>query len=109
MENGIRAAAREEGGDEVAAAENGVGAAAGEEGGDEAAAAENGVRVAARGEEGDGVAAATNTGDAGGAALLASHGKGRCRRSVESSDDTAATSHGNRWWRRGSAAILAGR
>ncbi len=106
---GNEADAGEEGGDEAAAAENGVGAAAREEGGDKTAAAENGVGAAARGEEGDGVATATENGDASGVAMLGSHGRGQYRRGVESSDDAAATSHGNGQWRCSSAAILAGR
>jgi hypothetical protein len=99
-EGAVAAAVRKEG--DVAATEGGVEAAAREQGNE--AATEGGVKAAAE----SGVEAADN-GNAGGAALLASHGRVRCRRGVESSDDAVATSHGSGRWRCASEAILAGR
>ncbi len=90
-ESGVGAAAREEG--DEAATENGV-----------ETATEISVETAAR-EEGD---EAADNDDTAGATLLASHGRGWCRRGVKSSDNAAATSHGNEQRRRTSEAILAG-
>ncbi len=98
-EGGVAAVARKEG--NVAAIEGGVEAAAREQG--DKVATEGGVKAAAKSS-----VEAVDNGDAGGAALLASHGRVRSRRGVESSDDAAATSHGSGRWHRSSEAILAG-